>query len=476
MDPAQFLENFKEHFHPDTAKPIVVAVSGGADSLCLANLLLNSGFKLIPAHFNHQLRSVSAEQAQQASVLMRNWGLEPENGSGDVREFGKANKMGLEEAARICRYGFLTSVAQKHKAQAILTAHHLDDQVETILMHFLRGSGINGLTGMRPVEILPQFSAVIPVWRPLLDTRKEEILQYCRDHHIEPIEDESNQDLRFYRNRLRHKLIPIIDEIQPSFRSILARNANVIELDRQVLENVTEHAWHDCLITEFSSCALLFNRSEWLQLDEAIQYRLLMKAANQLVPGLRDLGFPELQRAKNAIDELLPRVEFKAGILIQNQAESFLLSLGQFDLPQTGYPQMPDPTPLKLTLTKPAKLQYGWLIKAEMVDKAVYNHLPAEIKQNPEHAWLNPADLEWPLLVRQPVEGERWSPLGMVHKHQKMSDFLINKKIPRTVRNSWPVVCSAGSILWVAGLRIAQAWRLTGDEGEVLHLQLIPPA
>ena len=476
MDPAKFLTTFLELFHPDPTKPIIVGVSGGADSMCLVHLLLDSGLKLLAAHYDHQLRPVSAEQAEQVSTLMKCWGLEFETGVGSVREFSTANKLGLEEAARICRYGFLTSIAQKHNAQAILTAHHQDDQVETVLMHFLRGTGLNGLSGMRLVELLPQFSVDVPIWRPLLNTSKEEILDYCRDNQITPIEDESNRDLLFYRNRLRYQLIPQIEEIQPAFRTIVARNANVIELDRQVLEKMTEHAWQSCLASQLSINALLFKRSEWNRLDEAIQYRLLMKAANQLVPGLRDLGFMELQRAKNTVDEGVTRADFKAGILIQNQAETFLLSLGNFDLPQTDFPQLPDTTPLKLTLKKPVKLLAGWQIKAEMVDKKVYDCLPNEIKQDFRQAWLNPADLEWPLQIRQPKEGERWSPLGMIHKHQKMSDFLINKKIPRTARNSWPVVCSAGSILWVVGLRIAQAWRLTGDEGEVLHLLLIPPA
>lgn len=475
MNSAQFLTDFFKRFNPVPGKPVVVAVSGGADSLCLVHLLLASELQIIPVHYDHQLRPKSAEQAQQVLALMKSWGLEPFLGAGDVREIGRANKMGLEEAARNCRYGFLTNIAKEFDAQAILTAHHLDDQVETVLMHFLRGSGINGLSGMRPVEVLQQFSKEIPVWRPLLDTNKEEILLYCQENEIEPIEDESNKDLRFYRNRLRHELIPQIDAIQPSFRAILARNAKVIELDRQVLVKLTDRAWQDCLVEEFPGKAVHFSRSEWKKLDEAIQYRLLIKAANWLVPGLRDLGFLELQRAKNAIDRLMARADFKSGLWIQNQEKSFLLSLGQFVLPQTEFPQLPDSNLLKLTLKKPAKLQAGWQIKAELIDKEVYDRLTSELKQNERHAWLNPADLEWPLLIRQPIEGERWSPLGLVHKHQKMSDFLINEKIPRTARSSWPVVCSAGSILWVVGLRIAQAWRLTGDEGEILHLQIIPP-
>jgi tRNA(Ile)-lysidine synthase len=170
--------------------------------------------------------------------------------------------MGLEEAARICRYRFLMSVAQKASCPSNRDAHHMDDQVETILMHFLRGSGINGLRGMRSVELLRQFSEKVPVWRPLLETGKEEILDYCMQNQIEPIEDESNQDLRIYRNRLRQVLIPQIEDVQPSFRTILARNANVIELDRQVLEKMTEIAWQQSLVEEFEEKLCYFLASE----------------------------------------------------------------------------------------------------------------------------------------------------------------------------------------------------------------------
>jgi tRNA(Ile)-lysidine synthase len=91
------------------------------------------------------------------------------------------------------------------------------------------------------------------------------------------------------------------------------------------------------------------------------------------------------------------------------------------------------------------------------------------------HAWLNPLDVEWPLEVRPMRTGERWSPLGMALKHQKLSDFFVNEKIPQSARAKWPLVLSGGSVVWVVGLRIAQAWRLVGDESEILHLQLYAP-
>ncbi len=474
MQAADFIKDFLECFHPEQSKPIVVAVSGGADSLCLLHMLKYSGLRLIPAHFDHQLREVSSDQAAQLLELLAEWGFQCELGSQDVGLFAKTNKMGIEEAARVCRYSFLMDLAEKQGAQAVLTAHHQDDQVETVLMHFLRGSGLNGLSGIRPVEILRQFSETIPLWRPMLNISKDQILAYCAEMDILALEDESNRDSRFYRNRLRHEVIPLLEEGQPAFKSIVSRNARVFELDRQVLERIIDQAWALCA-KKAEEGVLIIDRELWEKQDEAIQFRLLTKAANQLRPDMRDLGFEELQRARNAIAQKAARADFKGGILIQSQDEQIIMSLGAYALPRTDIPQLIRPEAQKLTIKKPLKLENDWLLQAEMLEAKVYKKLPKELREDPLHAWLNPADLEWPLTVRPTLVGERWSPLGMVHKRQKLSDFFINQKIPRTARANWPVVCNAGSILWLAGLRISQAWRLTGFESEILHLELIPP-
>ena len=303
MQAAVFIKDFLKRFEPDPGKPIVLAVSGGADSLCLLDMLKDSGLRLIPAHFDHQLREVSSQQAAQLLELLSGWGFECELGSQDVGLFAKTNKMGIEESARVCRYSFLMTLAEKHGAQAVLTAHHQDDQVETVLMHFLRGSGLNGLSGIRPVEFLKQFSEKIPLWRPMLNISKEEILAYCDERDIHALEDETNQDKRFYRNRLRHEVIPLLEHVQPSFRSIVSRNARVFELDRQVLERITDEAFALCVKKADDGGVLIIDRDLWEKQDEAIQARILIKATNQLRPEMRDVGFEELKRARNAIDQ-----------------------------------------------------------------------------------------------------------------------------------------------------------------------------
>lgn len=475
MQTETFKSSFILDFQPDLSRPIIVAVSGGADSLCLLHLLLDSGIKLIPAHLDHQIRKVSADQAAQVHALLLTWGLDCEMGKVDIPDVARKDKLSIEEAARNCRYEFLFDLARKQKAQAILTAHHLDDQVETVLMHFLRGSGLNGLTGMSQNDFLPHFSKEIPVWRPLLPFGKEEIQDYCQRNGIQPIEDESNQDRRYYRNKLRLDLIPEIEKVQPHFRKILSRNAEVMRLDRKVLDEATQQAYKDCLSEDASDQAVIFDRDKWLKLPEGLQYRLLIQAANNLLPELRDLGFEALQRARMNILSKKEQSDFKSGLKIFCLENVFVVGQKNYQLPLKDFPQLKSKARYKLKQNKAVQLLDGWEIKAEIVDRRVYDRIPQKIKQHPDHAWLNPADLEWPLTVRPAMEGERWSPLGMVLQRQKLSDFFINQKIPRRARESWPIVSNAGSILWVVGQRIAQAWRLTGQEVEVLHLELIPP-
>ena len=408
MQAAVFIKDFIEGFKPDPGKPIVLAVSGGADSLCLLHLLKESGLNIIPAHFDHQLREVSSQQAAQLLELLAEWGFQCKLGRQDVGLFAKTNKMGIEEAARVCRYSFLMALAEKHRAQAVLTAHHQDDQVETVLMHFLRGSGLIGLSGIRPVEILRQFSETIPLWRPMLKIPKEEILAYCAEQGILALEDESNRDSRFYRNRLRHEVIPLLEEVQPAFKRIVSRNARVFELDRQVLERITNEAFALCVKKADDGKALIIEKSLWEKQDEAIQFRLLTKAANQLRPDMRDLGFEELQRARNAITQKAARADFKGGILIQSQDEQIIMSLGAYALPRTDIPQLIRPEAQKLTIKKPLKLENDWLLQAEMLDAKAYKKLPKELREDPLHAWLNPADLEWPLTIAlRQLAGER---------------------------------------------------------------------
>src|SRR6266516_4874158 len=189
---------------------VIVAVSGGADSLCLLHVLHElcgngpharyPGVRLHAAHLNHKLRGEAGDQdAASIKQLATSWGLPVTIGELDVHALAHKERRSLEDVARSVCYRFLREVAH---GQPIAVAHHADDQVETLLLHFLRGSGLTGMVGM-----LPHQQDII---RPLVEVRHAQTVAYCREHGIEPVEDLSNADPKFLRNRIRHELLPLL--------------------------------------------------------------------------------------------------------------------------------------------------------------------------------------------------------------------------------------------------------------------------
>ena len=458
----------------DPELPLVVGVSGGADSLCLVHSLNEGGFKLIVGHLDHALRESSADQAAVLSQHMADLGLPFFSQRQDVGEYAQQNKLGIEEAARLCRYRFLFDLAREQGAQGVVVGHHADDQVETVLMHFLRGSGLSGLSGMQPRCFLSTIDPDLPLFRPMLHIYRQEIQEYCQAHGLVILEDESNADPTYFRNRLRHELIPQLEEYNLGFKQGLTHTAETLSADRQLLETLADEAFARALVRTEEE-ALIFSRGTFLGLHLSLQRMVLRQAFVQLRPDSRDLGFEAVERTLASIREGTSRTPLAGDLWVYCFESEFVIAPRQYQHRHAEYPQLIDLSGLKLKRGGKVLLNAGWFLTAEVMDARKYKTLPEEIKNHPLHAWLNPLDLEWPLEVRPIRTGERWSPLGMALKHQKLSDFFVNEKIPQTARARWPLVLCGGSIVWVAGLRIAQAWRLLGDECEILHLQLHTP-
>ena len=231
---------------------IVVGVSGGADSLALLHALrafrAEFNIRLHAAHLNHQLRGAESEgDARFVEALAREWEIPITVESHDVEAFARLKKLSVEEAARMVRYGFLEQVAEREGAHAVAVAHNADDQVETILMHFLRGSGLAGMRGMQPTSTYP-FHAPLRLVRPLLAVRRIDIEAYCASQRIDPREDASNTDTHFLRNRLRHEVLPLLEQVNPNLRQVLRRNARIIGDDHDYVAQRADGAWKRTLL------------------------------------------------------------------------------------------------------------------------------------------------------------------------------------------------------------------------------------
>jgi tRNA(Ile)-lysidine synthase len=212
-------------------RPIIVGVSGGPDSLCLMEALRQAGYKVIVAHFDHQLRPESADDAHAVEKIASRLMLASMIDGADVRAHAELNKLSIEEAARNLRYRFLFGLAHDYDAQAVAVGHTADDQVETVLMHFLRGSGLAGLKGMSHCTIVETFDPLIPIIRPLLDYWREETVVYCAANGLRPHYDSTNDSLNFQRNRIRHLLLPTLESYNPKFREAVHRMSQSLKAD-----------------------------------------------------------------------------------------------------------------------------------------------------------------------------------------------------------------------------------------------------
>jgi len=248
------LENIASTFRdkcnliPD--RPILVGVSGGADSLCLMETLHQAGYPLVVAHFDHQLRSGSEGEVNALKKIVAGKKITFVSERGDVRVFASEEGMSIEEAARTLRYRFLFKQARAHKAQAVAVGHTADDQVETVLMHFLRGAGLTGLKGMSYRSQFPTFDKDVPLVRPLLDVWREEIVAHCAANDLQTFHDPSNDSLEFQRNRIRHQLIPQLENYNPRFREAVLRTARSLTDDHSALSEVLDAAWIECVKSE----------------------------------------------------------------------------------------------------------------------------------------------------------------------------------------------------------------------------------
>src|SRR5215203_5988278 len=231
-------------------QPVIVGVSGGADSLCLMSVLRKTGYHAIVAHFNHKLRPDADTDANIVEQTAARLNLASVIESGDVRAFADQEKLSIEEAARIMRYRFLMEQAQRFSAQAVAVGHTADDQVETVLMHFLRGAGLNGLKGMTYRTVVKMFDPKIPIVRPLLDMWREETVVYCATHGFRPRHDPSNASLDFFRNRLRHLLIPTLESYNPRFREVLWRTSRSLAGDHEILSEILDDISKSCVVQQ----------------------------------------------------------------------------------------------------------------------------------------------------------------------------------------------------------------------------------
>jgi tRNA(Ile)-lysidine synthetase-like protein len=306
---------------------LIVAVSGGADSVCLLDVLCRlrqpAGRGLVAVHVDHGFRADAAADAAFVAELAGRMGVPSEIARVDGPGYARAHKLGIEQAGRALRYRALAAAAERHDARAIATGHTADDSVESFLMHLLRGTGLEGLRGIAATEDLrleslgPAVGDVdvraATVVRPLLGLRRAETAAYCAARNLSWTVDPTNDDPAFLRNRVRHHLLPLLRTYNPAIDTALTRTADLLRQDNDWLEVLVTRRWAGSVTV--TSRGLEFDARTWRRQPRAAQRRLLRRAAAHLGASGDGLGFDAVERAVEFIAADRPRQIRLAGRL-----------------------------------------------------------------------------------------------------------------------------------------------------------------
>jgi tRNA(Ile)-lysidine synthase len=445
---------------------VLVGVSGGADSVALLHLMLAMkpvlDLELAVAHLNHGLRAKASDQdARFVEKLADKLGLQCycDKIALDTR------KGSIEERARSARYAYFNRLLTQHDFTKLALGHQADDNAEATLLHILRGSGIRGLSG-----IPPKRDKII---RPLIEVRRADITAYLSVHRISYVEDASNTDLRFRRNRIRHQLIPLLqDHYNPNITAALNRMAGLCRDEQNWLNSILQPQLEKARIA--SEPARLELRADILiKLPHAVQRRLIRMAMRKWMGNLRRLGVDHIE----AVIELLHRNDTGCRLSLPQKVT--------VERTMDGLQFVNDSTMLENRVLQAPKFQYSVpypkdeVLTIHIPEADSYLNLSTESASSSDMnrmsrgntVWFDLDMLSFPLIVRSVEPGDRLAPFGMPGT-QKVKKVLIDRKIPRNQRGCIPIVAQGDTILWIAGIRRAAAAPISVNTKRVLRIEI----
>lgn len=457
----------------ETTNSVILGVSGGADSVCLLDVFCRCGYPVIVAHFNHHLRPDAEADAGFVRRLAQNYAVPFVYGEADVIAHAIDSGLSVEAAGRECRYNFLFTEAEKSGSQAVVVAHQADDQVETLLLHLLRGTGLTGLVGMRYRALPNPWSHTLPLVRPLLDVWKADIWKYVQSGRLPSIEDQTNLETVYRRNRVRTELIPFLESFNPAVRKAIWRTASTLREDQEILEGVYADLWQAILQQQADGAVALDLDGLRIQ-PLGAQRALLRRAIACLRPGLADIGLDLVERGLLALENppASGQCDIGAGFRLVLEQGRVWIARWDADLPGGSWPQIDPASQYLLAVPGTLNLGNGWELAAELEPNPIASDFEPPETIDPFRASLDADQVQAPLTVRARQSGDRFHPLGMQGHSLKLSDFMVNVKLPSRARAGWPLVFSTDELVWVPGFRQNHAARITKTTKTWLALTL----
>ena len=468
---------------------LLVGVSGGPDSVALLYLLMELrdiyNLQLYIVHLNHMLRgNESNEDAEYVKRLAKKMKLPVFIGKRDVGKFAKASKLSLEEAARIQRYEFYKQIADKLNIRKIALGHTADDNAETVLMRLLRGAGEQGLTGIYPVRRIGDLEII----RPLLNIYRREIESFLKEKKISARTDSSNTDNRFFRNKVRLELIPLLEKnYNQNIKQVLINTADILKEDNECLEEITEKFYRQAEHpTSKPRTEILWFRAKGefgdtnnpvgdgharpaihLSVQKigdfplAIQRRVIRYGIKKLIGHLRQITYQHCNEVLKLLKSNLAygMIDLPNGLVVERMRRELVIRRRKTqNIHSIIYPvKIPGETLVP---------EFGVKLICAISKRKTNFKLST---QNPYQESFDYGKIKEPLFIRTRKNGDTFQPLGMIGK-KKVKDFLIDQKISQPKKNRVLLLTDKSDIIWVAGLRISERFKVTEKTKQVLKV------
>jgi tRNA(Ile)-lysidine synthase len=431
---AQYIH--KNGLLPQCQAKIVVGVSGGVDSSVLLYILHHLGYKCQAAHCNFHLRGdESSRDEKHAALLASSMNLVFFKKDFNTQYLAQRNKISIEMAARVLRYKWFEYLRQEQNAEVIAVAHHKGDNIETLLLNLVRGTGIRGLKGIRP-----KHGKII---RPLLDITRQEIVQFAKDNRIVYVDDSSNFEEKYIRNKIRFKLLPLLKTLNPSVEQVLLHTIENLAEVIKIYDSHIEEARNK-----------VFNPD--IGMINIIELQKFPSPESILFEILKTYGFGRdvIYNITRAMKSLSSKEFYSLQYILIKDRERFLLIPREESSKNKIYEINKDDREMIVPL--PIRMRYK--------DIGGDNF---QIKCNPNIAFLDVKKLQFPLQLRKWERGDRFVPFGM-RNFQKLSDYFNNHKFSKLEKKNTWLLCSRDDIVWIVGKRIDNRYRVSSTTRRVI--------
>lgn len=420
---------------------LLITVSGGLDSVVLAHLFYEAKFEFAIAHCNFQLRGNDSNLDELfVFQLAEKYGVEFFSVKFETEKYQIEKGISVQMAARELRYEWFNEIKSKNQFDYIVTAHHANDQLETVLFNLSKGTGLRGIRGIKPKN---EF-----LIRPLLFATRDEILAYANDYNLQWREDCSNSSTKYKRNALRHLVVPELKKINPSIENAVFQFTENMQQLEFLLKSQVEF-WRNKIVKTENKVTYI----DLIQLED-LDYKSLM-----LFELLSEFGFQNVNEIVEASLSFSGKNFYSENYhLVVDRAQLVIVEIENKDFEE-----------LEIEIKNSTYITKFGKFEVEILDNFSLN----QIQKMNNIAYIDLSKINGKLLLRTWKQGDTIKPLGMKGKSQKVSDILINEKVPVNLKSKILILENEDQIVWLAGYKMSEEFKLKNDINKVLKVSLI---